>query len=357
MNKLSAQPNKDGNWDSTPFFLDNFNTPRSNWDYRWFDYPNDNKWRAHLITGVTHDTCEHQVYQRGNAIFDTINSIMVLKANYIGGPMGCSDFETPGSYGCDTTNMKLYYYSGAITMLDSLRYGYIEACCKLPTKKGAFPGFWLWDNTGNEYRELDIFEVSWELNTKDGIADSNRLFTGGIYFHHNNDLGIHYGDHHTLIAQGQPGIEAWHKYAAEWTPNHCVWYLDDNAIGEYYGDSIPKRKMYVMLNYALDNWVLAGSPKVPIQSGFPDSMKVDYVKISKLKCDCGTNAIIQNNTQFGAFVYQVKKTITIGGYGYGISLSSFYKGALRATDGITINGDFTVPIGAELELITHPCPN
>ncbi|MEI6851483.1 MAG: glycoside hydrolase family 16 protein [Bacteroidota bacterium] len=355
--KISAQVSIDKNWNTTPYFIDNFTPPRSNWDSRWFDYPNDTKWMAHLITGVTHSNDEHQVYQRLNSIFNASDSTMRLRADYTSGPMQCYNYEIPSGYSCDTSVHQLYYYSGAITILDTLKYGYFETRCKLPTKRGAFPAFWLYDYSDGEYREIDIFEYSWSLFGKYNCYDSSRIFNGGLYYHHAVDLGVHYGDHGYIIPANEPGLENWHKFAAEWTPKRVVWYFDNKPIGEYCGDSMPNRRMYVMLNYALDNYIMHNDPPTPIQSGFPDDMTIDYVRINKLKCNCNNDTVIQNNTQLAAFHYSVKKTITIGGYGYSINLSSTDKDVFRATDGITINGDFEVPLGAELELIIHPCPN
>lgn len=78
--------------------------------------------------------------------------------------------------------------------------------------------------------------------------------------------------------------------------------------------------------------------------------------MAKLKCACSTNMTIQNNTQLAAFDYKVYRTITIGGYGYDIDMPSNSNTVFRATNGITINGNFDLPLGSSLELNTHSCP-
>ncbi len=359
LNTMQAQIiNNDKNWDTIPVFIDNFNPPRSNWDANWFDYPNDTKWRAHLITGVTHGPAEHMVYQRENAIFNSADSTIRLRAEYVGGPLNCDDYDIPPNYTCDTSLHSLYYFSGAITTInpDDFLYGYFETRCKLPVNRGAFPAYWLWAASEGNYREIDIFEHSWGMMNQYNCPDSNRIFNGGIWYYNNVPNGIHFGEHGYCIPQPDPGLEEYHSFASEWSPKRVVWYFDNNAIGEYYGDSVPSKSMSLMLNYALDNWVMPGFPPTPIQTGFPNDMTIDYVRVNKLKCDCSVDEIIQNNLQLSAFNYSVKKTITVGGYGYNIAVPANDKVVFRATDGITINGDFEVPLGSELELITHPCP-
>ncbi|PIP54937.1 MAG: hypothetical protein COX07_02635 [Bacteroidetes bacterium CG23_combo_of_CG06-09_8_20_14_all_32_9] len=350
--------NNDKNWDTTPFFIDNFNPPRSNWDSSWFDKPNDNKWRAHIITGVTHGDAEHQVYQRENAIFNSADSTIVLRAEYVGGPIPDTAYDIPNGYTPDTSVNRLYYHSGAITTIapeqyGRFLYGYFETRCKMPVNHGDFPGFWLWAYSDGNNREIDVFEHSQSMYAQYG-GDSTRLFTGGVWYSTYDDTAKSPYSHHYYISPSDPDLTNWHTFGVEWSPKRLVWYFDNKAIGEFYNDSIPSKSMFLMLNYALDDLVMPNN--VPIQYGFPDSMTIDYVRVNNLKCGCDTNAVIQNNSQLSTFYYSVKKTITVGGYGYNISVPANDKVVFRATDGITINGDFEVPLGSELELITHQCP-
>lgn len=78
--------------------------------------------------------------------------------------------------------------------------------------------------------------------------------------------------------------------------------------------------------------------------------------MNKLRCDCNSDATIQSNAQLADFDYGVKKTITIDGSSSSISIPANEKVTFRATDNVTITGEFEVPLGSELEIITHPCP-
>lgn len=351
----SAQPENDKNWNTNLYFVDNFNPPRSNWtSSNWIDYPNDNKWRAHLATGVTHGTCEHQVYQKPYAIFNSSDSTMRLRAEYAGGLI--TSYEVPSGWPIHPNDTALYYYSGAITATTQFLYGYFEAQCKLPVHRGAFPAFWLWNSSDGNYREIDVFEYSTGITIETGDYGSPRIFSGQIYYENNSNDGVinNYGDFVHIIPEEDPDLTSWHTFGLEWSPRRVVWYFDEEAVGEYNGDSIPSLNMNLMFNYALDNWIFLDGNL--ITTGFPNDMTIDYLKVHKLKCDCGTNKIIQNNSQLAQFDYKLSKTITVGGYGYSINIPSNDKVVFRATDAITINGTFEVPLGSELELITHPCP-
>jgi hypothetical protein len=81
-------------------------------------------------------------------------------------------------------------------------------------------------------------------------------------------------------------------------------------------------------------------------------LDVDYIRVYQLKLHCDSNCVISvfNPDTFG---YGLYRTITIG---TGTSVISSGKDVdIMATDGITINGDFTVAAGASLLLETKPC--
>jgi len=353
----------DKNWNSTPFFNDNFTplSPDRVWDSNWVDYPNNYQWMADYLWIVTHGAGEHQVVQRENAIFNEDDSSTIkLRATYEG--WLDSTYSLPPSqnfYGGFPAGWheKLYYYSGAITTLEPILYGYFETRCKFPVSRGSFPAFWLWGGSGGNYREIDIFEYSWLFNNNYGWSenDSARQFNGGIWYSNNSPYNTRYGDHGYIIPPSDPDLLNFHTYGLEWSPKYVTWYFDNKVIGEYYGDSVPSQSMYLLLNYSLDERVIPGG--VPIQWPFPNNMIVDYVKVNKLKCGCDTNTVINSLAQLNSYYYSVKNTITVDGNGTTITVPSGSKVVLRAKDGITITKDFEVPLGSELDLITHPCPD
>lgn len=61
------------------------------------------------------------------------------------------------------------------------------------------------------------------------------------------------------------------------------------------------------------------------------------------------------NYNFSTYNNTVKKNITIGNSTCTNTIDSGQNIYLRATDGVLINGDFTVPIGSELYIDVNPC--
>jgi hypothetical protein len=359
--QLNAQPSYDQNWNTTTLeFFDNFNPPRSAWNQtNWIDSTLDNKWKAHLAGTVTHGDRELQVYQPEYTIFNSSDSTMKLKAVYAGGMINIYSYSIANNMKRRLTDDTLYYYSGALSAIstsDKFKYGYFETRCKLPVNRGAFPAFWLWtyDTAIKNYREIDIFEYSWTF------GGSPRCYEGQIYYYNgpspSNPLNFRYGNFHYVYSSNEPDLTNWHKFGMEWSPKRVAWYFDDKQVGCYIGDSTPSLPMTILVNNAVDTWAYDIN-KNPISTGFPDSMIIDYVKVYKLKKACSTSQTIQNNSQFASFNYKVYNTITIGGYGYDITIPSNSRTVFRATNNITINGNFSLPLGSTLELITQPCPD
>ncbi|MBI5540519.1 MAG: glycoside hydrolase family 16 protein [Bacteroidia bacterium] len=354
----------DKNWNTTPVFGDEFNGPRSPWSYYWVDSVYQNKWQAAYDGNTIHmqASWEHEVFRKANAIIDTTNGNAILHAEYNGGLIPWRTYDLVPGHSRDTVDTLLYYWSGSLTSVQTFKYGYFEARCKLPSNRGAFPAFWLFNWYCNDcYREIDIMEHSWEqlFTYQHPTSDSARIFNGGLYYSNVPNVINRYGDHCYYVAPPDSDMYSWHTYAAEWSPKRVIWYFDNKVISEYLGDSVPENYMKIILNYAVDAWALDYYTKIPIPSviaTYPNNMTIDYVHVNQLKCGCDTNAVIQNNSQLLAYYYSVKKTITIDGNGTTIAVPASSKAVFRATDGITINKDFEVPLDSELDLITHPCP-
>ena len=296
--QLNAQPSVDKNWNTSSFFIDNFTPTRSSWDnVNWMDKPFDNKWKAHLSGCVTHGTYERMVYQKENSIFNTDGTIR-LRAVYAGGLIDTSGYTVPSGMTKNPNDGPLYYKSGAICVglsgYQKFLYGYFEIRCKLPVNRGAFPAFWLWDSSDNNYREIDVFEFSWSFPNS-----SPRYFQGQIYYYNGtkpaNYLDYTFGRYGYTIPTAQPDLTNWHTYGVEWSPKRVIWYFDNIQVGSYYGNNVPSLSMNLVINNAVDSY--ATPDGVPISTGYPNEMTIDYFKVNKLKCACTTDATIQNNTQ------------------------------------------------------------
>ena len=150
----------------------------------------------------------------------------------------------------------------------------------------------------------------------------------------------------------QPLFEDEHIYGAEWLPDRVILYFDKQPVGIYYGSGIPQHSQYVVLSQATNNKYADFDETITS----PQDFKINYFRYYTLIDDyCEYDASILNNTQLNNFVFGVRRNITFGNGSSTISLTLGNNLTFRATNDITINGDFTVPLGAELSLIPTPC--
>lgn len=358
--KAMAQPNVDMNWNQTPCFFDDFNQPGRYFDHN-FKEPNSYKWIAYaacLSSGVTKPGT-FQIYQYDRCVFEPENSVIKLKASWIQDtPIQCGSYAIPPNKICDPTHQQLFYKSGIIeTYWRTFLYGYFEIKCKFPFHPGSFPAFWLFDAISGDgcYEEIDIAEYSY--SPKIGNGTPYKYSTGFLYNKHggtcpNPDMS--FGK--TIDYPNNGSITQWHTYGCEWLPGRIIWYLDGEVVNDYYDfDSIPCHPMVIKANYAINSLAMNMDTGIPQWKG-NGTMTIDYIKVHELKCDCDTDVIIVNSSQLTNFDQQVKHDITIGSSN-GITVPTTTNKTMRACNTITITGPFEVPIGAQLGMMVHPCPN
>lgn len=329
-------PSNDKNWNSTPVLNENFTGTRS-----WNDNRVDNTgtWYAFFTeSGVTHGAYEHQVYQRENALFNTPSyGYFTLRAEY---KPNTTNYWYP--YWAPVTGA-WDYFSGAIESVQKFKYGYFEMRCTLPPANyGNFPAFWLWAGT-NRYSEIDIFE-----HVIHNSSDFKRIF--GTFYTSNGE-GRGCADYY--LSSSETPLTSFHTYAIEWSPKVIIWYFDGKQIGAALNEiEVTDEPMPVKVNYAIDNYIYNVNHNT---DSFPLDMKIDYIRVYQLNCNCENTVSIINSSQLNSYNHSVKKKIiieksisTIMVQGEGVSL--------RATDEIIINGDFEVPLGTEFYATTHACP-
>lgn len=338
----------DQNWNLATFFSDDFTGTRY-WDNNRVD--NTGKWIAYFSeSGITHGSCEHQIYQRENALFNTPSAeFLTLRATY---SPNTTNYWYPwyapvtGSYN---------YISGAIETTQQFKYGYFELRAKLPPPNcGNFPAFWLWAHTSRGYSEIDIFEHI--VNNED--HDSYKKVSGTNYWSIGDSIKSNSAGTYTLNSNELPLTE-FHTYSIEWSPKMIIWYFDGKPYGSLLYDSrVADQLMALKVNYAIDDWKGKGDiiESCHDTTAFPLDMVIDYVKVYKLNCDCDTPVTITNNSELSAHSKSVKQKITVGSSSGTITVPSSGI-TLRATTEITINGDFEVPLGSEFYAITHSCPD
>lgn len=377
---LRAQVHGDNMWNL--YFNEDFNGSNRGWGIDYLDkqYGNHNYqsvWRCYYNdywpSGLTLDVNHHHVFQRSQCLFNDgvlfSDGILRISAKRINPnstvSVECGDYELPDwsgtGHSCDNNHHYLYYYSGVVESIEKFRYGYFEIRCKTPVHRGAFPAFWLWGNGLRRYEEIDVFEYSWNIT----IPENNPSPELGYPYVFNTGMYYDYDEQHqqrpfankvVRIPETTSDISQWHTFGVEWLPGRVTWYFDDKVVNEFYDpDNVPYGYMSLKANYSLDNWSLVDpwdSTTAPICFE-GDTMLIDYIRVYHFNTDCDEDVVVTKVKQLNT-IQSMKRSLTISPTGP-MLIPSTYNKTFRA-ETITMTGEISVPTGAQLTLIAHPCP-
>lgn len=268
---------------------------------------------------------------------------------------------------CNNGDLK-FAKSGMIVSNRRFKYGTFEARIKMEVGMGLWPAFWLYgcDDPGyNTCGEIDIFEIN------AGVIDKLTNNWHRVINNQNLDnlIGYDFDGDFTLGCFGNqnwenlhmPGatIEEWHDYKMVWAPGSILYYIDNNLIRTEYQD-LPEA-MHLILNVAIEGaednigncsseYLARGGPN---QGSFPNTMSIDYVKVTPLLvceninfCDYFQSFGHDPTAYFG-------ENIIVGGAGcnfsyendnsinYAVDVMDF-----RATNSITLKPGFNAKEGS-----------
>jgi len=280
-----------------------------------------------------------------------------------------------------TATSTFHYSSGWIESKRDMGFGYYEAMCWIPSGKGLWPAFWLFDQDSEGYRyEIDIFEFWNEFNCQ------------GIYKPDRNQKNPHWTIHGGKVApDSQCGDDLhgcfglWedeamdfslqpHKFALEWDYYKIVWYVDGAALHWIYRfntRTMPSQNIdcnsiedgdILMIN---ESWPFTDEMQVRFNLGiqygngnepepsdeFPKVMDIDYFRYYK-KGPC-----LQNLTLSGNLNLSSTKWNTIMGNNVTILDDAVIPNGyqLEVVAANTLNlGSFTAPIGTEFSAHIDP---
>ncbi|MEQ1762114.1 MAG: glycoside hydrolase family 16 protein [Pyrinomonadaceae bacterium] len=162
-------------------------------------------------------------------------------------------------------------------------YGRAEARIRVPEGAGVWPAFWMLgsdiDHVGwPECGEIDIMEfIGKEPSTVYGTLHGPG-YSGG--------KGI---SRSISLPESQKVASGFHVFAVEWEPTQIRWYFDGKVYSTLTTKDIPSgsrwifdRPHFLILNFAVGGkW--PGSPAASTK--FPQSMLVDYVRVTSLRQD------------------------------------------------------------------------
>ena len=163
------------------------------------------------------------------------------------------------------------YASGLLTTTDrfSFTYGLVEIRAKMPKGRGLWPAFWLLPEDRTWPPELDVFEV---------LGDD----THGLHVTVHSGIDIPQGARSAQSGQrvSSPDLSRdFHLFAALWTPQRIVWFLDGNPVHEAATPDDMHKPMFLLVNLAVGGtW--PGAPDAATR--FPNALVVDRITVRQM---------------------------------------------------------------------------
>ena len=253
-------------------------------------------------------------------------------------------------------------------------HGYFEITAKLvdpgyyengqPNLSGIWPSFWMYYLTcatcACYHDEMDVLDNLYGDNIyvingpPVSPSEDTKYANGGTVGRIPTNPDPNFHDCVDLVdpyyhKNDNPLFESEHTYGIEWLSNKALIYFDGNLVGTSV-EALPLHTLYVLMGMQFVKGYF--NYNIPL----PQEYQIDYFRYYQLITNyCQTDAFITSNVELNNFVYGVRRNITIGDPLTSIYLTIGQVKTFRATDNITINGDFFVPIGAELNLIPTAC--
>jgi beta-glucanase (GH16 family) len=335
-------PANDPNWQLNPALSDEFNgssIDNAKWQLLNCGTPGTINW------GGSSAFCSSNAYVSGGFLqFLVDSSAWCFNNSIFSNGIYANGFKTGGIQ----TNALAPKYG----------YGYFEISAQLPgfydkggNPQGAkyWPAFWTYfdEATLCIHNEIDILEPSGSQ------YKGTTNVCGSWFMQYVGSSCISTKTGQTSYTNRSPLFAGFHKYAVEWGSNRMIYYFDDVPFAAIYNSPtfIEQGLQAVVIDLQLDGSV--GFASDPAQ--FPQFMKTDYFRYYTLLKDCSNNVTLLSNSDLAAYVYSVKSSIIIGNGIDSVSLNSGDQKYLRAVNTITIYGDFTVPLGAEIDLLPTDC--
>jgi beta-glucanase (GH16 family) len=152
----------------------------------------------------------------------------------------------------------------------SQAYGYFEMEAKLPTGKGVWPAFWLFNHIDDRRPEIDIMEAYSGGNQEGGWSDGNlhpTAYAATVW----QDPAAPSGEQTIPTPDLSAGF---HKYGVKWAPGKMTFYFDGKEV--YSAVAAINDPMYILL----DLWFgsASGTPDGTTPTGKGNAYEINYVR-------------------------------------------------------------------------------
>ncbi|HET6556070.1 MAG TPA: family 16 glycosylhydrolase [Prolixibacteraceae bacterium] len=201
------------------------------------------------------------------------------------------------------------YSSGALRTMGKFTqlYGRYEIRCQLPKQQGWWVAFWMMQgnvgsilNKGVDGSEVDIME---------GFGWTDKI-----------NYAIHYdgyGDAHKSVGKNEliAGIRnGYHIYSMDWYPDKYVFYVDGKERWRSTGGGVCNKPGYVKVtaeisteDWAINQWW----SNDPAKATYPDSFKVDYVRVYQFPTTTSTNSLKQEEKTMNIYPNPANEIISV----------------------------------------------
>jgi beta-glucanase (GH16 family) len=324
-------PSKDLNWIKNLNLSDEFNDTQIN----------TAKWKIFNYNYC----CSYFPFINTNTTIN--NGFLELKADYLYGSLNSAGIETVSS------NYLYGYYE-----ISAKLPGYFNPQTNEPTNQGFWTAFWVYYQERDQFNkiiahnEIDILEPSGLDGSSYGAGIENDAQTNevGCWMYTSYNQITKYG---SKIINNLPALyEDYHKFAVEYLPGKLIYYFDDVPFNIVLDQpSYPYVPMKVVLANQLQSFANINS-----NTPWPMIFKIDYFRFYELNRQfCDNDAYINNNSDFFNFQFGIRNNIYVGNGTSSLNVLNGSSSTLRAKNITVINSNFTVPIGAEFNIIPSLC--
>jgi len=205
-----------------------------------------------------------------------------------------------------------YDYSvGAIRTLGKFtqKYGRFDIRCQLPKQQGWWVAFWMMQ--GNVSSEVNAGVDGSEVDIMEAFGWTNKI-----------NHAIHYdgyGAAHKSVSKSEliPGIrEGFHTYSLEWYPEMYVFFVDGKEQWRSTGGGVCNQPGYIKVTgeISTEDWAINNYwSNDPAKATYPDSFKVDYVRVYEIGNYVPPTSInsIHQNKSLKLFPNPVNESLTV----------------------------------------------
>ena len=155
------------------------------------------------------------------------------------------------------------YISGKLESRSSFRYGTFQFKVKTVNGKGLFPAIWLIPAEGEEFPEVDIYEL---------IGSEPNLCYGVLHYYKNDMKKRNFFQHKFP----EDEIPEEYEVTLKWSKDKLTWYIDGDEVHSI-TENVPQVAMYLNINLAVGG-IWPGNPDESTE--FPSTFEVGIEKIA-----------------------------------------------------------------------------